>query len=174
VRLELPGSQSWPTIDRLVQDGINRHFGISVTRETEDVDVFVLTAGDGPSPGRRKHDEDPGGGAHTMYAAFSTVAFGASAETLSSDGPEWRDRLHSIGPLSLTETTIEEFGHWLEEIVGQPVVDETGLPGRYDIELQGELQGLDELRQALVQQLGLVLTRTKRQKEVLVVRHSAS
>jgi uncharacterized protein (TIGR03435 family) len=174
-RLDVPSPQSWPTIDRLVQDGINRHFGITVTRETRPHDAFVLTAANGPSPGRRAHDDDPdGGGVATMYAGFSTVSVDAMPEPLSLDGPDWRNRLHSVGPISLTATTIEDFAHWLEEIVHHPVFDETGLTGTYDIELQGEVQGLDELRQALVQQLGLVLTRSRRHVEVLAVRHSAS
>ena len=109
-----------------------------------------------------------------MYAGFSTVDFATMSEPLSLDGPDWRNRLHSVGPISLTATTIEDFTHWLEEIVGHPVFDETGLAGTYDIELQGEMLGLDELRQALAQQLGLVLTRAQRHMELLVVRHSAS
>jgi uncharacterized protein (TIGR03435 family) len=173
-RLDVPSLQSWRTIDRLIQDGINKHFGIIVTRETRLVDAFVLTAADGPSPGRRAHDEDPEGGIATMYAGFSTVSVDAIPEPFSLDGPDWRNRLHSVGPISLTATTIEDFAHWLEEIVHHPVFDETGLTGTYDVELQGEMQGLDELRQALVQQLGLVLARSQRHVEVLAVRHSAS
>jgi uncharacterized protein (TIGR03435 family) len=176
-RLDLPGAQSWPTIDRLIREGINKHFGITVTRETKAVDVFVLTAVDGPSPGRRTLDDEPsggGGGGSMMYAGFSTMDFSTISEPLPLDGPDWRDRLHSVGPISLTATTIADFGQWLEEVVGHPVIDETGLTGLYDIELQGEMQGLDELRQALVSQLGLLLTRSQRDTQVLVVRHSAS
>jgi len=166
--LELPGAQSWSAIDRLVQDGVNRHFRITVARETRPIDVFVLTSADGPCPGRRAHDDDPGGGA-TMYAGFSTVALDAMSEPWGLDGPAWRDRLHSVGPINLTATTIADFALWLEEIVGRPVIDETGLTGTYDIELRGELQGLDELRQALLQRLALVLTKARREMPTLTV-----
>ena len=44
-------------------------------------------------------------------------------------GLEWRDRLHSVGPIILTATTISDFARWLEEFVGHPIVDETGLAG---------------------------------------------
>lgn len=171
-RLDLPGPQSWPTIDRMVPEGIKKHFAIEIAGETNPMDVFVLTATIGPSPGRRQHDEEPGGA--MMYTGFSTLAFSESSEPLPSSGPHWRDRLHSVGPISLTATTIEDFGHWLEEFVGHPVIDETGLAGRYDIDVQGELQGLDELRQALAEQLALVLTRTKRDMPMLVVRRAAT
>jgi uncharacterized protein (TIGR03435 family) len=139
------------------------------------VDAFALTSTDGPSPGRHVHDDAPnGGGMATMYAGFSTVAFDVMAESLSPDGPDWRDRLHTVGPVSLTATTIEDFARWLEEIVGRPVFDETGLAGTYDIELQGEMQGFEELRQALLKQLALDLQRTQREMPVLIVRHPGS
>ena len=167
--LDLPASQSWPTIDRLIRDGINKHFRITVTQETKTVDVFTLTAVGGPSPGRRRHDDEPGGGVTTMYAGFSTMEFSPMADPLPLEGPDWRDRLHSVGPISLTATTMADFALWLEEIVGHPVIDETGFTGTYDIELQGELQGFDELRQALLEQLALVVTKAQRQMPRLVV-----
>ncbi len=173
--LDVPGLQSWPTIDRLIQEGINSHFDIKVARETRPVDAFVLTATAGSSPGRRPHFEEPtGGGAATMYAAFSTADFDAMSERLSPDGPDWRDRLHTVGPISLTATTIQDFARWLEDVVGHPVFDETGLTGTHDIELQEEMQGFDELRHAIRKQLALDLQRTQREVPVLIVRHSAS
>ena len=66
-----------------------------------------------------------------------------------------------------------EFGRWLEDFVGHPVIDETHLTGTYDIEVQGEMQGLEELRLALEAQLALTLTRVKRDTPVLVVRRAA-
>jgi uncharacterized protein (TIGR03435 family) len=165
-RLDLPAPYSWPALDRLVQEGINTHFDIEVTHETKSIDVFILTASDGPCPGRRRQEELDGG--KTTYAGFSTVDFSTS-EALPFSGLEWRDRLHSIGPIILTATTIADFAHWLEEFVGHPIVDETGLAGPYDIEVQGELQGLEELRHALIEQLALVLTRTQRDLPVLAV-----
>jgi uncharacterized protein (TIGR03435 family) len=165
-RLDLPAPHSWPALDRLVQDGITTHFDIEVTRETKPIDVFILTASDGPCPGRRKQEDVDGGRA--AYAGFRTVDFSTS-EALPFSGLEWRDRLHSIGPIILTATTIADFAHWLEEFVGHPIVDETGLAGTFDIEVQDEMQGLEELRHALIEQLALVLTRAQRDLPVLAV-----
>jgi len=167
-QLDLPRRQSWPVLERLVQEGLDKHFGITVTREVRPTDVFTLTATDGPSPGRRSHDDDAGFGA--VYTTFSTMAFSERSEPLSLEGPDWRDRLHSVGPIRLTATTIEDFAQWLEDAVAHRVIDETGLSGTYDIDVQGELQGIEELRQALVEQLALVLTRAQRELELLVVR----
>ena len=165
-RLDLPAPHSWPALDRLVQEGISRHFAIEVTPEKKSIDVFTLTASDGPCPGRRKQDDDPG--VKTTYASFSTLDF-STTEVLPFSGSGWRDRLHSIGPIILTATTLADFAHWLEEFVGHPVIDETGLAGTYDIEVQGELQGLEELRHALDEQLALVLSRAQRDLPVLAV-----
>ena len=106
-----------------------------------------------------------------MYAGFSTADL-SGWEGFPLDGPAWRDRLHSVGPLVLTATTIEDFAHWLEEIAGHHVIDETGLAGTYDIELQGEMQGFDELRQAFAEQLALGLDRSQREMPMLVVRRT--
>jgi hypothetical protein len=137
-------------------------------REVRPIDIFILTATDGPSPGRRSHDDDDLGA--TVYTAFSTVALPEQFEQLPLEGPEWRNRLHSVGPILLTATTIDGLARWLEPVVGHQVIDETGLTGTYDIEVTGELQGLEELRQALREQLALVLTRAQREIEMLVVR----
>jgi uncharacterized protein (TIGR03435 family) len=168
-RLDLVGPHSWPAIDRLVQQGINRHFAIEVTHETKLLDVLVLTAVDRPSPGRRRHDEEPHAGIGAMYVNFSTVDVSATTEPPSSEGQDWHDRLRSIGPISLSAVAMQDFGTWLEEFVGHPVIDETGLEGTYDIEVQGEMQGLGELRQALMEQLALVLTKAQREVSVLSV-----
>ena len=165
-RLDLPSPHNWPALDRFAQEGINRHFAVDVTHEKKSIDVFTLTASDGPCPGRRKHDDDSSGG--TTYTGFSTMAL-SSSETLPFSGSEWRDRLHSIGPIILTATTIADFARWLEEFVGHPVLDETGLAGTYDIEVRGEMQGLEELRHALVEQLALVLTKAQRDLPILAV-----
>jgi uncharacterized protein (TIGR03435 family) len=167
-RLDLPAPQSWPVLDRLIQEGLDRHFGITVTREVRPIDVFVLTATDGPSPGRRTHDDDAGFA--LTYTAFSTRDLSERSEPLSLEGPDWRNRLHSVGPIRLMATTIEGLARWLQDVVGHQVIDNTGLTGTYDIDVKGELQGLDELRQALLEQLALVLTRTRRETNVLVVR----
>jgi uncharacterized protein (TIGR03435 family) len=105
-----------------------------------------------------------------VYTAFSTIALSELSEPLSLDGPDWRNRLHSVGPIRLSATTIAGFARWLEDIVGHQVIDQTGLTETYDIEVAGELQGLDELRGALLEQLALVLTRAQREMDMLVVR----
>jgi uncharacterized protein (TIGR03435 family) len=164
VELDLIGGETWPAIDRLLQSGIERHFKIRITRETKAVDVFTMTTHDGPSPGRRTQSDDVGFAA--SFASFSTLDFNAVA------GDEPHHGLRSIGPISMSGTTMSGFGGTLEEFLGRPVIDETGLTETYDIELQGEYTDSEALISALGDQLGLILTKGRRDMTRLVVRRA--
>lgn len=115
--------------------------------------VFVLTAADGPGPGLRKLDDAPEElGMSTSFASFSTETIGAANHEPRAP------RLHAVGPLRLRGTTIAEFAATLAGFVGRPVIDQTGLTGTYDIDVQGEYTDVDALATALREQLGLVIT----------------
>ena len=58
----------------------------------------------------------------------------------------------------------------LERTLGRPVLDETGLEGRYEIELTWDPQRPESLPAAVRDQLGLELAPARREIEVLVVR----
>lgn len=78
---------------------------------------------------------------------------------------------------------MEEFAAFLSNQVGSPVVDRTGLTGRYDFSLQYSTQGLagpsgsstsepsdgQDIFGAIQSQLGLKLERTKGPVEVIAV-----
>ena len=65
---------------------------------------------------------------------------------------------------------MEEFGHTLEQALDRPVLDETGLTGRYDIGLREDLSSTSEFIEQLRMQLGLALTPARRDVPMLVVR----
>ena len=164
VGLDLIGGESWPAIDRLLQAGIERHFKIRITRETTAVDVFTMTTHDGPSPGRRTQSDDVE--VAGSFASFSTLDFSAVG------GDEPRQGLHSIGPIFMSGTTMSGFGETLEEFLGRPVIDETGLAAMCAIELQGELHGFGSADLSARRQLGLILTEGRRDMTRLVVRRA--
>jgi uncharacterized protein (TIGR03435 family) len=60
----------------------------------------------------------------------------------------------------------------LEDILQTPVIDETGLDGRYDIEVPGPDGSVDDFLTALKERAGLELTREKREIKMVVVRNS--
>ena len=114
--------------------------------------VYVMTALDGPSPGRRATTDDAGvsGGG----ISFSRIEFRTRAER-PPDG-----RAQSIGPISMSGATLYEFVHVLEGFLGRPIIDETEISGRFDIELRGQYDDPETLIAALRDQLRLVLTRS--------------
>jgi hypothetical protein len=114
--------------------------------------VYLMTALDGPSPGRHAATDD--GGVSGSHASFSSIGF----STPDDDAP---DRpLRSIGPISMSGTTLSAFAQVLEGFLGRPVLDDTGLAGTFDIQLQGQYDDHDALIAALRDQLGLVLNRS--------------
>jgi uncharacterized protein (TIGR03435 family) len=69
---------------------------------------------------------------------------------------------------------MEAFAKALERVAGKPVIDETGLAGRYDLllsapELSADVPELANLNAALKEQMGLELQSATREVEVLVV-----
>jgi len=118
------------------------------------LDPYLMTALDGSHPGRRATADD--GASFGAVGSFSVVGF----STPASQPPD--GTIHSIGPISMSGTTLARFALMLEEFLGEPimVIDQNGLTDRFDIELQGEYDNPETLIAALHDQLGLLLTRT--------------
>lgn len=58
----------------------------------------------------------------------------------------------------------------LENVVGRPVIDETGLDKRYDIEVSGPHVSVEAFLTALERETGLTLTLARREIEMVVVK----
>lgn len=112
--------------------------------------AYVMTALDGPSPGRRSATDDVGSGGLTT----GRVGFATRADR-PPDG-----RMHSIGPISMSATTLPQLAVVLEEFLDAPVVvDHSAQNGMFAIELQGQYDTPEALIAAVRAQLGLALTR---------------
>ena len=66
-------------------------------------------------------------------------------------------------------TTMAELARMIEGVVNHPVIDESGLDGRYDIEVSGPHNSVDAFIAALQREAGLTLTRATREIEMIVV-----
>jgi uncharacterized protein (TIGR03435 family) len=111
-----------------------------------------------------------------------TVARGGSrlTESLAEGEGSFQPRRNSA--MSARSTTIAEFAELLAKPLGAPVVDKTGLKGRYDFSLDlnryitGDMLGLEDVpgvfAQALLEQLGLKLDTRKCPIDLLVVDHA--
>ena len=128
-----------------LRQAVETTFGLTAQREPREMDVFVLTAG-------------------SLVAERLTPT--ASTEGSSSSfGP---------GRFKGVNQPISSLAWGLESILKKPVIDQTALTNRYDLELQWEEKDQehpdpDTLIGAVREQLGLDLTPAKRPVEVLVV-----
>ncbi len=147
---ELTREQMQPLLQQLLE----QRFHLKVHREIRPVQGYEMVVGPG---GAKMKAEDPAnrppGAPASFYAYFK------------SDGMQgWG-------------LTMERLAHVLVTPVGQPVVDKTGLPGRYDIDLKyrdsaEEDSALPSVFTAVQEQLGLKLVPAKLQLDYLVIDHT--
>jgi len=132
-----------------LQRAIHEQFGLTARPDVREEDVYVLTARDGDFDNRRPNE----GNARGMRVNDND------------------------GQLSFQNTTIDAFAQRLERLLPLPIVDESGLDGRFDIYLELPAPNLENAQQHSVgaiksaanEQLGLDLQPGKRNLEVLLV-----
>ena len=127
-----------------LKQAVEATFGVVARPETREMDAFVLKAGQ-----------------FTEHLAPTASTQGSS---ISTGG----------GSLNCVNQSLNSLARCLEEILGKPVVNETGRTNCYDFQLlwdeksPGEVDPVD-LTRALHEQLGLELAPAKRAVEVLVL-----
>ena len=120
------------------------------------------------------------------------VAGKTGAKLTAADGdPKEDPGMYSTGPFTLyaKNATMADFAGFLQRgVVDRPVLDQTGLTGRYDFgvvwrpevplggngnnpPLPADLESREDIYTAIQQELGLKLEATKTATEVLVVDH---
>lgn len=127
-----------------LQRELQHKFGLSASLQTRETNVLRLTVKQPGAAGLRP-----------------ASARGGSA----SSGP---------GEFSCVNQPISCLVWSLENVLNQPVIDETGLTEQYDIDLSWDKSApgtplADSLQQALLEELGLELTAAKQPVEMLVV-----
>jgi uncharacterized protein (TIGR03435 family) len=165
----LPRPESRHTTEHLVQQAIEKHFRLVITRETRAMDVIVVTAPDGVKATRLL--EEAGGGMMGSFREFQV-------DTRVRPLPAMRELMRqafSRGECGVfgSGTTVADFCKGLEHNLGRLFVDETGLTGIYDqLELRGNAERFEDVLQALRDQVGLVATPDRRDVMMLVVRQT--
>jgi uncharacterized protein (TIGR03435 family) len=157
--LVLPKDKSRKTMNHLIQNGIKKHFHLTAKFEDRLMDVYVLTAPSGANPSIQSSTEDSLAQAHLMLECKTGV------EDSKTDCPG--ASMIGIGAFGMT---MEQFSDLLARGLNRPVIDETQLKGKYDLEVRGDSHTTEEFLQALREQLGLVLTPQRRSVKMLVVR----
>ncbi len=123
-----------------VREAVERHFGLRVQREERSERVYVLTHPDKPSS--------------QLQPAMSTENW------MCGSGQ---------GSIIGTAQSMRDIARAFEGMLGVPVVDGTGLKGKYDYSASSKLSE-SEAAFDMAQQLGLELTQEERPIEMLVVR----
>jgi uncharacterized protein (TIGR03435 family) len=127
-----------------LRKAVESAFGLEAKRQTNDMEVWLLTAAQ-PADGLKP-----------------TASTGGSS---SSSGP---------GRMEVVNGTIGSLAWTLENRLGKPVIDETGLTNHYDFQLKwagggDEHVAVEDLMQAVREELGLELKAGSRPVEVLIV-----
>ncbi len=124
---------------------IESTFGLTLKRETRDMDVLVLTLPHGP--GRAL--------APTASTGGTSMSWGGGM-------------IHAVNyDLNGLSTTLEDF-------IKRPIVDESGVKERFDIDLDIADESPEAAIRAAREQLGVVLTPARRSVDVVVVRRAGS
>ena len=101
------------------------------------------------------------------FEAFVLTA-SASPRLTRADGTNLRVWVHDSG-MELQDAAMTNLAAALQGVLGKPVVDETGLEGRFELDLEWTQDRVGSLTAALRDRFGLALTPATRNLEVLVV-----
>ena len=142
-----------------MQELLKQQFGLTAKRETRQADALLLRVRNSNAPGLK-----PSAGAGAAGDLSSLAASWGAAHQSRATARQTT--------LQGTGATIESLAAQFEGRLGQPVIDQTGLTGRYDYTLAlGPAPSPVEIKQAVLEQLGLelVAAETPQPVELLVV-----
>ncbi len=131
------------------QEAIKTNSGWTAHEEMLETSVLLLKVKTAGAPGLRP----------------ATPLIGRWPSTNWNPPSKWGD-----GVYLSTNTAISDFRAFLEQdILKQPVIDQTGLSNKYDIDIQWKPLDHESLRKVLLDQLGLELVPSRERIEMLVV-----
>jgi uncharacterized protein (TIGR03435 family) len=154
----------------LLEDAIERRFGLEIAPQSRAMSVYVLTAPSGPGAAMKRHV--------TKMSAEEIAGIGGSdAEDGDSGkvtvfGQDCTDKGSTTG-ISVEASTMADFRRTLEPDLDRVLVDETHLTGTFDFAVN-KYANQQELFQLLHDQLGLVVTPAERNVTVLAVRPASA
>jgi uncharacterized protein (TIGR03435 family) len=165
ISVSLPVEVDDSTMQRLLADAVQKHFGLKIAPESRPMDVYVLTAPNGPGAAMKRH-----------FTKMTTAELTGFTGADSSDdfgkvtvfGQDCTDKGSSTG-ISVEASTISDFRRTLEGDLDRVLLDETHLAGSFDFTV-GNYTSQQQLFQLLHDQLGLVVTPAERNVTVLAVR----
>ena len=176
--LVLPEQEDQEKMKARFQQGIQDYFHLSARRENRLVDVYLVTAAPNRKPPPHEPPKDQMGGFNNYGLEFVTER---GSNDLQDETPDWTKPLSidALRGLSL-DGTADQLCRFMEAQLDRPVVNETNLPGEYEFRVEGAVRpgaalaeddaraAKNDFLQRLRDQLGLVITPTQRNLELLV------
>jgi len=161
-----------------LQEEIRKQFGLVAGREMREGDIFVLKVKNSEAAGLKPSSQPEPAGGGTAGGGFGgggstarSVVVKAVNQRVEVNGAKSGTRQST---LNAQHQTIDELVQNLQGHLENPLYNETGLTGAYDVSLKwdpsGEPTPGDALKAALLDQLGLELTPARAQIEMLVVK----
>jgi uncharacterized protein (TIGR03435 family) len=169
VSLDLPTDVSDETMQQVLQDAIQKKFGVTIQPESRPMEVYVLTAPNGAGAAMHRHSYAPQHGLKSLVADGDGGDDGL--ERITYMGKECSGV--SSGGITVSGGTMSDFRRTLEPDLDRVLVDETHLAGSFDFKV-GTYSNQDELFKRLHDELGLQVTRSERNVTVVSVRPAAA
>lgn len=164
ISVSLPVEVDDSTMQRLLADAVQKRFGLKIAPETRPMDVYVLTAPNGPGAAMKRHVMKMTAAELTGFATADSGDLGK----VTVFGQDCTDKGSSTG-ISVAASTISDFRRTIEGDLDRVLLDETHLTGSFDFTV-GNYTSQQQLFQLLHDQLGLVVTPAERNVTVLAVR----
>jgi uncharacterized protein (TIGR03435 family) len=179
VTLTLPREVDEDAMRKMIESAVQRRFGLTIAPENRSMNVYVLTAPNGPGAALHRHGTAAGEMPTPVAAGSVGVANNSASESESESESDDAGQItyfgkdcsgvSSGGGIEASAGTIAEFRRTLEPDLDRLLVDETRLTGSYDFKI-GNYSNQQELFKLLLEQLGIVVTPTQRRVTMLTVR----
>ena len=171
VSLDLANDVSPETMQQVLEDAIEKKFSVTIQPESRPMEVYVLTAPNGPGAAMHRNSFAVQGGLKSLVSQGDEAEAGDDLQRITYMGKDCSGV--SSGGISVSGGTMSEFRRTLEPDLDRVLLDETHLAGSYDFKI-GNYGNQDELFKLLHDQLGLEVTRAERNVTVVAVRSAAA
>jgi len=165
VNLLLTDDVGEDAIQQMLKAALEKTFRLRISPESRSMDVYVLTAPNGPGSALHRHST----GAMTKLVAGDAEDFGLEeVQQITYEGRDCSGKSSANG-IAASAGTISEFRRTLEPGLDRLLVDETNLKGSFDFKI-GNYANQQELFKLLHEQLGIMVTAAQRKMTMLTVR----
>ena len=153
---DVPGAPNWPQYQEMLRSLMQERLGLRFHKDTRELVRVTMQIGRG--------------GIKFKPTTYKGIDLPDQTGNSNAGTQDWR----------ITNNTMTEFAGFLRDFLNHPVIDQTGLTGKYDFTLKwarddaqpnADTKGLPGLVTALQEQLGLRVESSKGPTDVIVIDH---